>query len=541
MKKNAVATIKNGIITFVLLDDLNNEYQMTLAEYLVFAEESDIKTFFHSFVRNGAELTPYLLNNKYKSLSSTEKFGRVRKQYKRIDNEDGLTIKVEVKTKSKIIQFFDSKRILNFDADELAEAFEVDGSELQIIAKCLNIMHEEGHTANSISSCAFNFFLDLKFKSKNYSTRNMFRRVFPELDEQCEEFCRRSYRGGWVYLKEEAKGQRGFEGCTFDVNSLFPYVMYSKALPLYEPVAFVGKYEQDDNYPLFLQEVVVDWMKLKENKVPFLASDYFLDKALEDEYIVKRTKPARFILTNEELELMFESYDMGRVQYIKGYKFKASKVIFKEYIDHWGEVKKNNKGAKRQIAKLFLNSLYGRFAIKNKYKDIHFEIDEKTGIEKKVFDGYYTDDNVLSYVPLASFITSYARVETIKAANANYENLLYSDTDSIHLKCKASEVKGIKVHDSELGAWKLEKEFDDSIFLGLKCYAEHDKEGWEFKVAGLPQDSSNTIDINDFYLGAKVNYQVSAKTKTGSEIVEREFEIGKKMIGKMKFKNDFNL
>ena len=86
MKKNAVATIKNGIITFVLLDDLNNEYQMTLGEYLAFAEESDIKTFFHSFVRNGAELTPYLLNNKYKSLSSTEKFGRVRKQYKRIDN-----------------------------------------------------------------------------------------------------------------------------------------------------------------------------------------------------------------------------------------------------------------------------------------------------------------------------------------------------------------------------------------------------------------------------------------------------------------------
>ena len=166
--------------------------------------------------------------------------------------------------------------------------------------------------------------------------------------------------------------------------------------------------------------------------------------------------------------------------------------------------------------------------------DYIFTLDTK-GVEKKEFVAEYKDDKMISYVPLASFITSYARAITIKAAIANFENFVYADTDSLHL---TKEAVGIVIDDNELGAWKLEKEFDDSLFLGLKCYAEHDKDGWEFKIAGLPQDATEQLNISQFYIGSKVNYQVSTKTATGSEVVVRQFEIGKKIMGKLKFKQD---
>ena len=535
--REAVAKIKNGIVNVVLTDDVENEYQMEIADYLEFAENLGLRTFFHSFIVNGAELTPYLLNNKYVSVPSQQKFDRKKRLFKRIDDDNGLIVKMEVRPNSKIISFHDSKRLLNFTPYEIKEAFGFDGSDLQIIAKCIAFLREEGHTGNSISACAFNDFISQdKFKSSNFSSRQMFKRIFPTLDEETEKLCRRSYRGGWCYLKEEYREKRGTKGFTYDVNSLFPYVMNNCDLPLYEPVEFVGEYQPDENYPLFIQEVVVDWMVLKEGKFPFLTSDFFLDKFLEDEYITKSVKPVRFVLTNVDLELFKECYEFGQIEFRKGYKFKASKVIFKEYIQKWGGMKKNNKGAKRQLAKLFLNSLYGRFALKNQFLDYTFSLDS-AGVEKKTFVAEYRDDNMISYIPLASFITSYARAITIKAAIANYDNFIYSDTDSIHL---TEEAKGIIVDDKELGAWKLEKQFDDSLFLGLKCYAEHDKEGWEFKVAGLPQDSTKNLNINQFFIGSKVDYQVSTKTRDGSMIITRQFEIGKKIMGKLKFKQQIN-
>lgn len=536
-KREAVAKIKNGVVTFVLTDDTENEYQMELAEFLGFAEQTGLKVFFHSFILNGAELTPYLLNNKYTSIPSQQKFDRKKRLFKRIDDDNGLVVRLEVRPSSKVISFYDSKRLLNFSPDEMRGAFEFDGSDLQVVAKCIAFMREHGHDKNSISACAFEDFLSQdKLKSSTYSKQAMFRRIFPKLEDKTEELCRRSYKGGWCYLKEQYKSKRGTKGFTYDVNSLFPYVMDSCPLPLYQPVEFYGEYEQDDNYPLYIQEVVVDWMVLKPGKLPFLTSDFFFDKFLEDEYITKATKPVRFVLTNVDLELMKECYEFGNIEYRTGYKFKASKVIFKEYIQKWGEVKKNNTGAKRQLAKLFLNSLYGRFALKNKFADYTFELNEN-GIETKIFVDEYQDENMISYIPLSSFVTSYARDITIRAAIANYDDFIYADTDSLHL---TAEAKGIRVDDKELGAWKLEKVFNDSKFLGLKCYAEEDENGWEFKVAGLPQKTSEGLDIERFEIGSKVEYEVSSKVKGGAAIVKREFEIGKKMLGKLKFKEELN-
>ena len=69
-------------------------------------------------------------------------------------------------------------------------------------------------------------------------------------------------------------------------------------------------------------------------------------------------------LTNIDLELFLEHYDHSEITYHGGFKFKRITGLFKSYIDYWMEEKikagKEGNGAKRQIAKLMLNSLYRR-------------------------------------------------------------------------------------------------------------------------------------------------------------------------------------
>ena len=48
--------------------------------------------------------------------------------------------------------------------------------------------------------------------------------------------------------------------------------------------------------------------------------------------------------------------------YVDGWMFRGKVGMFKDYIDKWMYVKTHEKGAKKLLAKLMLNNLYGKFA-----------------------------------------------------------------------------------------------------------------------------------------------------------------------------------
>lgn len=63
--------------------------------------------------------------------------------------------------------------------------------------------------------------------------------------------------------------------------------------------------------------------------------------------------------------LFYEHYDVYNIEFIDGWKFRAQKGMFDKYINKWSKVKvesklQGNKGM-TLIAKLLLNSLYGKF------------------------------------------------------------------------------------------------------------------------------------------------------------------------------------
>ena len=111
----------------------------------------------------------------------------------------------------------------------------------------------------------------------------------------------------------------------------------------------------------------------------------------------------------------------------------------------------------RALAKVMLNSLYGKFAtsldVQSKYPYL------ENGIVK-----YYLGDKDKKkglYLPVGIFITSYARNKTIRTSQAikdysikkyGIDMYCYSDTDSIHTTLPIEELKQFcEIDDVELG------------------------------------------------------------------------------------------
>ena len=194
-----------------------------------------------------------------------------------------------------------------------------------------------------------------------------------------------------------------------------------------------------------------------------------------------------------------------------GYTFKyhravyfQSKIIFKEYVDFYYDMKKNsNKNSSTyEISKLMLNSIYGRFGMSpylnksvisfsglsaqlldtNIITDILPLNDDKElityyGNEEDEFE----DRNSMSNVAIASAITAGARAYMSYFKNNSDFTLYYSDTDSIYI----DGLLPSKYVGKEIGQFKLEDVFDEAVFLSPKVYGGITSDYEIVRVKGL--------------------------------------------------------
>jgi hypothetical protein len=250
-------------------------------------------------------------------------------------------------------------------------------------------------------------------------------------------------------------------------------------------------------------------------------------------------------LTNVDLELFFEHYNVSELTYHSGWKFKAIKGLFSTYIDYWSQrkiqAKKNNNTALYRISKLMLNSLYGKFGLNPDVRSKYPYLDENGVVRYGLYPAEVRDS---IYIPVASFITSYARNKTIRTSQAikdytfnkyGIDYYIYSDTDSIHLlDIDEKELASfVDVDDYKLGAWKLESKFVRGKYIRQKCYIEL---GYDDKmnvtVAGLPKKLGNLITFDNFNIGFTTeNIDTNTKkltykhVKGGVMLVDTEFSI----------------
>lgn len=230
-------------------------------------------------------------------------------------------------------------------------------NDVEIVARALKIMFEQNLNKMTLASDAL---ADFKGRFKGN-----FRKYFPKLDRTMDADIRKSYRGGFTYVSDKYKGKTCGAGYTLDVNSLYPSVLAcvddGVLMPYGMPLYYEGKYEEDPEYPLYVQTFTCKF-NLKPEKIPtvqlkntmgFIANEWL--KSSNDELIT-------LTLTNPDLELFLDHYNVEDMKYHSGWKFKGAAGLFTKYINYWTEQKikagkEGNKG-KRQIAKLMLNSLY---------------------------------------------------------------------------------------------------------------------------------------------------------------------------------------
>ena len=442
--------------------------------------------YFHNLKFDGEFLLHYLLTHGYRHSDT-----RQARTFETLITDDGIFYSITVyfskeNKKYKKVTFYDSLKKLPFKVSVISKAFELQDEKLtidydaprpvghelteeekeyivndcRIVAQALHIQFEQGLKKMTNASDAMNGY-------KTIISRERFEKWFPVLPVELDADIRRAYKGGFVYLNPKHRGREGLQGITLDVNSLYPSVMYYSMLPYSFPMYFEGAPDPDENYPLFIVRLACEFevkpghiptIQLKNNRA-FVETEYLTDSNGE---IVEMT------LTNVDLDLFLEHYNVYNLEYQCGWKFKGVVGMFNEYIDYWMHIKETTTGALRQLAKLMLNSLYGKFATNpNARKKI--PLLDGDGVVRYVLDEPELREPV--YTAMGAFITAYAREKTIRSAQAVYDRFIYADTDSLHL-IGHDVPEGLEVHPTHLGAWKNEGTFTNSKYLRAKTYME---------------------------------------------------------------------
>lgn len=353
-----------------------------------------------------------------------------------------------------------------------------------IVAEALKKQFAQGLDKMTIGSDALNYF-------KNSIGQKAFEGLFPVLTYEADNFIRESYKGGFVYVSPRFKNIE-FKGVSYDVNSLYPSVYSGNngPLPYGVPIWFEGEYKEDKRYPLYIVKIMVDF-DIKPNHIPTIQLKHY-SRFLNTEYIEHSKGPVELTLTKPDLELFLKHYDINFISYLGGFKFKACSTIFTDYAKHWGDVKikageEGNEGL-RTIAKLLLNNLYGKLCLNTTRINKQPELDPDNDCVKYITLPPEFIDSV--YTACGSFITAYARRQTIETAQKLYDRFVYADTDSIHLI--GTETPDIPIDNNKLGYWKCEGEFLGK-FLRAKTYIKIKDGKVKITCAGMPDNIKAVI------------------------------------------------
>lgn len=534
----------------------------------------------------------------YEQISDTEIHWKKKKQ---LNNNEliysissmGQWYSIDFKYRGHIFTLKDSLKLLPFSLKKIGKDFKTEHQKLDmeyegyryagceitpeeeqyikndvlVLKEALNIMFAEGHNKLTIGACCLSEY-------KKIIGKEDWEIFFPKLHEieidreqygasNADEYIRKSYRGGWCYLVDGYAGQTFKDGTTADVNSLYPSMMSSESgnfYPIGKPYFWKGStipvQALKPNRYYFIR--IRTRFYLKKDKLPFVqikhnirykatemlkTSDVYdkrtnkYYKTYKDIQGIEHDTKVELTLTMTDYKLLKEHYELEDLEILDGCWFYAEKGIFDDYINIYRKIKMESKGAKRTIAKLFLNNLYGKLATSpiSSFKYAYEREDESLGYKVIV-----EENKEPIYIACGSAITSYSRNFTITAAQQNYHGkgkrgFIYADTDSIHCNLKPNEIQGIRVSDNAFCAWKLESCWDIGKFIRQKTYVEHvthedlkpiEHPYYNIKCAGMPDSCKDLLLISMGELEATEKQKEKYKDFIGVKRTLDDFNIG---------------
>lgn len=589
-------------VAVVKLWDDNVEILHSLPDFLsyIFAQKTNIVCYFHNLKFDGNFILDYLLRNGY-TWNRVAEGKMYNKQFKCAISDRGPWYSITVKMHNMVIEFRDSYKLLPFSVKRIGKGFQTKHRKLDmeyegfryagcvitdeekeyirndvlVVKEALEIMFERGHQKLTIGSCCLEEFKSTydKIDYKNFFPDLTGVEIDAEIYGECnaDKYIRHSYRGGYCYLVKGKENRKYSHGWTADINSSYPSNMSSESGNRY-PVG-MPKFWQGDIPNLPQQSYyfvrIKCRFKIKDGMLPtvqikgsflYSGTDYLTTSDIYDyssgtykRYYMRKGKlhdtQITMTMTCVDYELFLQHYDVYDLEVLDGCWFRTEIGLFDEYMYKYKKIKESSQGAERELAKLYLNNLYGKFSANdsssykvpyiNKKNVLGFELVEEH--EKKP-----------GYIAIGSAITSYARRFVINAAQANYQGpdrdgFIYCDTDSIHCSGNPEDAKGIKIHPTNFCAWKLESYWDKAVFVRQKTYIEHvthnDGEPvepyYQIRCAGMSEDAKQEFikehTIEEFREGLKLKEGLKPiRMPGGVLLVKKGYDMRPKVHKKIK-------
>lgn len=367
------------------------------------------------------------------------------------------------------------------------------------------------------------------------------------------DYTNKSLKGIYVYI---------------DANSLYPSAMLPSVqgrnrynqmeLTHYYPVGVPVRLKSMPTEEIMKDRRYVSFLKLKikvkikpDAVIPFVSlgrqgrvGEGFNRLYRTNEFL--REIDETFWVTSIDYRSIQNYYDIEELEFIEGIIYtpeNTSNDIFNEYISKWRRIKEQaaregNAGLK-QLAKIMLNSLYGKFAQSIDNIETFFEFGENGSLT--VSEGSFDGKTSLKNMGIAAMITSYSREILLDVANIlSPEEFLYCDTDSIIMTesgwRKIREVKGL-LDKAEFGCWDVEHIVKEVKILHQKCYMitefeafqrDHKRERTVVKCAGASEDIKRFIRYDNFNRGETIKgarMKKSKQTIGGITLESRPFSI----------------
>jgi hypothetical protein len=368
---------------------------------------------------------------------------------------------------------------------------------------------------------------------RSYRYRFMRQEIILHNDVKATSLERDSYFGGRCEAYHIGNPNREVY-YKLDVNSMYPYVMKKELYPL-QLVSVTNLV-----YPPLIIELL--------NKY-YCIADVILNTTTPLYPYSNGTKllfpigTFRACLHHAELVKALELGDIRVVNRIAIYNQGA---IFKDYVDYFYSIKlqAESEGDKitRHQAKIFLNSLYGKFGQRQiiskivpladgeDYKRLTgFSASLGVNVEVNYLGNaielrYKAGESYYSFPAIAGAVTAYARVYLWELMyKAGLANVYYVDTDSLIVNQSGYDNLSSCLNNSRLGGLKLEGIENYLYIHSVKDYIF----GNEVKVKGVPKSavklSDNSWEYEQFR-GAKtwINDGMQAGFKVYTRMKERK-------------------
>jgi hypothetical protein len=290
-------------------------------------------------------------------------------------------------------------------------------------------------------------------KDKKIPSQTYYDKEFPHIiDNKQLDYINNSYRGGIIrvqkdYVNKDVKTDL----VVVDVNSMYSHMM-KQPYPHGEPKFYkTMTAAQLDGYEVGIHKVWVKKAKIKPGLEPFIqfqheiSYNYDYPEQFEDRILYLWTIELRQFALWYDVEYQPMTYDV--------LAFKTRVGSFDAYINYWKQEKDRTKiqndKVGHMIAKVALNSLYGKFGSKAIHDNIVY--DYKDGTIRRRYTTTIAENKY--YRAFASYITAKARAKLILAIQENAERFIYCDTDSIYLQGRKKPE--LDIDNKKMGAWKI--------------------------------------------------------------------------------------